>query len=85
MTGVRDEVATRRLVLSVMYSGPWERVTSWLYKLHQADADGNLPEVTDNSLRGRLAEWTDRRDWKWREKYVQKDTRPNDRWKRKVK
>lgn len=80
-----DELGARRLLLCVLYKGPWDRATAWLYKMHKVDANGNIPahhEVTDNSLRGRLAEWTDKRDRAWREKYVRAGKKPHPRWKR---
>lgn len=79
------ELGAERLLLCVLYKGPWEYVTSWLYNMHKVDANGNLGpkhEVADDSLRGRLAEWADRRDWAWREKYVRAGKRPHSRWKR---
>lgn len=77
--------AGTRLLLNTKYEGPWERLASWLWKLHKADADGNhAPEhyVADGSVRDRLAIWAERRDRDWREGHVLKGTSPSQRWER---
>lgn len=72
-------IQERRLLIFVFYQGPWDRAALWLYGIK-----GNtiVREVPDGSLRSRLAEWCDRRDTKWREKWARRwpDRKPHSWW-----
>lgn len=91
MTQVDEALGARRILLMVFYEGPWEKVTNWLWKTNKIQFDENdnpidsKHVVDDDSIRGRLAVWAERQDFKWRDKYARSDTRPNDRWKRESK
>lgn len=65
----RFEVEAYRLLLSIQYEGPFERVQLLMLRRR-------LYPLAD------LFEWFDRR---WRESYVRTRTKPDVRWKRRTK
>jgi hypothetical protein len=74
----KEELGARRLLVMIFYNGPWGRLADRLWKVNEPEA-----EINENGLRARVATWAERRDHKWRERYVQLGTKPPERWKRK--
>lgn len=87
------QTGAQRLLLAVMYSSPWDKAARWLLKSDKVELDENdelvsirgnpRDVVSDDSWRCQLSDWCERRDIKWREKYVKRGVRPPERWKRK--
>jgi hypothetical protein len=78
---VADE--EKRILLSVRYESPWERLFTWLWAI-DADTDEPRFEVAPGTLRDRLACFCDERDSAWRERYVRSGRTPRARWRRRT-
>jgi hypothetical protein len=74
-----SDVDRRRLLISVFYEGPWERLASWLWAVGREDK-----VVRDGSLRDRLACRADYRDRLWCYRYALRGRDPHPRWKRRT-
>lgn len=70
-----------KLVIAVMYEGPWERVSTWLLAIDPHTCEIKH-EIKTNGIRDRLAAWAELRDHAWRRRYAQRGIMPADRWKR---
>jgi hypothetical protein len=83
--GCRECALNARIVISLWYEGPWERVMNWLFGIDRR-TNGLRCEVADGSVRARAAEWAELRDFAWRTRAAvrwQRDgTPPSRRWKR---
>jgi hypothetical protein len=70
-----------RLVLQVMYEGPWERAMNWLWAIDRK-TNKLRREVKAGSLRDRLTCWAEARHSVWVNRYVATGQDPPARWKR---
>lgn len=66
----------QRAYLWIFYQGPWDRLSNWIWQ---------HGEVKDDSIRDRIACFCDERDFKWREKFVARGTKPSAMWERRTK
>lgn len=84
LESIDAERAKKRLLIMVYYTGPWDRLASWLWKTDKVvfDEDDNPISggVEDDSFRDRLAAYCSDRDTLWREKYVRSGSMPHKRW-----
>lgn len=71
-----------KLVIAVMYEGPWERLSTRLLAIDPVTLEIRH-EIKTNGLRDRLAAWCDKRDHAWRNRWVDRASqRPPDRYRR---
>lgn len=67
------------LYIGLMYESLWEKTMCWLYSIDRER------DIADSSLRGRMADFCDRRDAAWRARWVARRREPPARWKRHAK
>ena len=82
--GWLDDPATQwRMMIEVRYEGPFERIECWLWTI---DRKTRLlrREVSNTSVRGRLAILAEALDQRWRNWYVRRGMYPSDRWRREI-
>ena len=77
----------RRLMISVFYLGPWARLSNFCMGLYPDDRDGLRWEIPMHptgwrKLLGDIADWAERRDNLWVERYAYKGKKPSARWRR---
>lgn len=78
-----DTLEGRRLVISVMYEGPWERFMNWLWAIDPATNELRR-EVKAGSLRNWLAGLAEDRHRRWVDRYAADFSEPNPRWRRRL-
>jgi len=76
-------LATSRTLIAALYEGPWERAETWLSAIDWRTGE-IWREVPDGSLRDRLANFCDRRNTAWRDKWARRQDDPPPRWKRRT-
>lgn len=73
-----EDIRAQRLLIACLYEGPYARLARWAWTM---DRHGEIrKEVVDDSHRGRLAAWADRKDFLWRERYVEAGILPRNIW-----
>lgn len=75
-----SEAEDRRLLITVFYEGPWERLCNLALAIRR---DNTLRrEIPEDHWRNRIADWLDYRDKMWVNSYALRKRTPNARWKR---
>lgn len=72
-----------RLLLSIMYSGPYEKIEAWAWTIDRRTLEIRK-EIPEGSWRDRLASWAERKDHAWRERYVDQGIHPRKIWLRRT-
>jgi hypothetical protein len=79
------DLATKTLYIAVMYEGPWDRITSWLYGIDRKTNELKF-EMDDSKLTHRLRDFlggiAEQRQTAWARRWAARDREPSERWKR---
>lgn len=78
-----------RLLLMIMYQGPWERVSNFCYGLRrdpECTLRWDIPQDPTGWrwVMAKIGDWAEARDRKWQDRYKLGPGKPHDRWKRRV-
>lgn len=82
-----DRELARRLLFTVWWRGPWERLEGWFYGIRR---DGSVrwdipadPRGWRRAL-GAAGDFCNRRDIAWQQRHVRRGSRPWPAWRRRV-
>jgi hypothetical protein len=65
------EMQANRLLVFTYYTSPWDRLGCWLMGIDRK-TNSIVRPVADDGFRAALADWCDRRDRDWRNKWARR-------------
>jgi hypothetical protein len=81
-------IRDRRLLITVFYDGPWSKLETFCLGIHRDNRDETRWSIPMDPtgwrrLLGAIADWAERRDHAWIERYAFRGVNPPERWRRK--
>jgi hypothetical protein len=81
MSDLPTRAEVKRVLFSVDWNGPWERLEGFFYGSRR-DGTSRWGELSDQNVMSRLGDWANHKDIAWRNRHMARRTKPWWIWRR---